>query len=123
MTNDFAVIRLADIILMKAEAQFRNGNIDDALATINQKVDDVSIRSRANMPDFALSEMNPDGLLAERARELSWEGWRRNDMIRLGHFTDARIPEKAVSADYRKLYPIPQAELDKNPYLKQNPGY
>jgi hypothetical protein len=44
-------------------------------------------------------------------------------MIRLGHYLDARIPEKAASADYRKLYPIPQTELDKNPYLVQNPKY
>jgi starch-binding outer membrane protein, SusD/RagB family len=123
MSNDFAVYRLADIILMKAEAQYRSGKIADALITINQKINGVSIRSRANMPDFTLSEMTADGLLAERARELSWEGWRRNDMIRLGHFTDARIPEKELSQDYRKLYPIPQAEMDKNPYLKQNPGY
>jgi hypothetical protein len=59
----------------------------------------------------------------ERACELSWEGWRRNDMIRLGHFTDARVPEKEISLNYRKLYPIPQGELNKNPYLEQNPGY
>jgi hypothetical protein len=67
--------------------------------------------------------MNLNGLLRERACELSWEGWRRNDLIRFGHFTDARIPEKLVSEPFRFLYPIPQAELDKNPYLVQNPGY
>ena len=123
MSNDFAVFRLADIILMKAEAQFRNGDIAAALTTINQKINGVSIRSRAGLPDFSASEMNLDGLLKERARELSWEGWRRNDLIRFGHFTDARIPEKAVTANYRILYPIPEAEISKNPYLKQNPGY
>ena len=123
MSNDFAVFRLADIILMKAEAQLMNNDIAGALATINQKINDVSIRSRAGLPDFTASEMNPDGLLKERACELSWEGWRRNDMIRLGHFTDARTPEKGVSENFRKLYPIPQAELAKNPYLQQNPDY
>lgn len=123
ISNDFAVMRLADIILMKAEAQFRNGNAADALTTMNFKTDGISIRSRAGMPDFGTGDMNLDGLLAERARELSWEGWRRNDMIRFGHFTDARVPEKSVSDDYRNLYPIPASELLKNPYLKQNPGY
>ena len=123
MSNDFAVFRLADIILMKAEAQFRTGNIADALTTINQKINGVSIRSRAGMPDFPSTEMTLDGLLDERARELSWEGWRRNDMIRFNRFTDARIPEKAVSASFRHLFPIPESELSKNPYLKQNPGY
>jgi hypothetical protein len=123
MSNDFAVFRLADIILMKAEAQFMNGNVPGALATINQKINGISIHSRANLLDFTAAEMTPDGLLKERACELSWEGWRRNDMIRLGHYLDARIPEKTVSPDYRKLYPIPQTELDKNHYLVQNPGY
>ncbi len=123
MRNDYPQFPIADIILMKAEAQYRNGDAAGALTTINQKINGVSIRSRANQPDFSVIEMNPDGLLAERARELSWEGWRRNDMIRLGHYTDARIPEKAVSKNFRMLYPIPKSELDKNPYLVQNPGY
>jgi starch-binding outer membrane protein, SusD/RagB family len=123
MSNDFAVIRLADVILMKSEAQFRNGDALAAVATINYETNGISIRSRAGLSAFGESEMNLDGLLKERARELSWEGWRRNDLIRFGHFTDARVPEKLVSDDYRNLYPIPHSELVKNPYLKQNPGY
>ncbi len=85
MSNDFAAYRLDDIILMKGEAQFRNGDIPGALITINQKIIGVSIRSRAGLPDFAPLEMTPDGFLAERARELSWKAHRRKDMIRLGH--------------------------------------
>lgn len=123
MSNDFAVYRLADIILMKAEAQFRNGDAAGALVTINKKYNGVSIRSRTGLPDFSANEMNLDGLLRERARELSWEGHRRNDLIRFDHFTDPRIPEKAQSEDFRKLFPIPKAELDKNQYLEQNDGY
>ncbi|HET7896574.1 MAG TPA: RagB/SusD family nutrient uptake outer membrane protein, partial [Flavisolibacter sp.] len=115
MSNDFAVYRLADIVLMKAEAQFRNGDAAAALTTVNQKTDGVSIRSRAGMPDFSAGEMNLDGLLAERERELSWEGHRRTDLIRFGHFTDARTPEKGVSENYRTLFPIPEPELAKNP--------
>ncbi|WP_121357123.1 RagB/SusD family nutrient uptake outer membrane protein [Flavisolibacter nicotianae] len=123
MSNDFAIYRLADIILMKAEAQFRNGDVAAALTTINQKIGGVSIRSRAGMPDFSAGEMNLDGLQAERERELSWEGHRRTDLIRFGHFTDARTPEKGVSENYRTMFPIPEPELAKNPCLVQNPGY
>lgn len=32
-------------------------------------------------------------------------------MIRLGHFTATRTPEKTLSANHRKCYPIPQPEL------------
>jgi hypothetical protein len=123
MSNDFAVYRLADIILMKAEAQFRNGDIAGALVTMNKAINGVSIRNRVGLPDFQTSDINPDSLLNERARELSWEGWRRNDMIRLGHFLDARIPEKQNSESFRMLYPIPEVERVKNHNLIQNPGY
>lgn len=121
MSNDFAVFRLADIILMKAEAQLMNGDAAEALATINQQIN-VSIRGRAGLPDFSAAEMTPDSLLNERACEFSWEGWRRNDMIRLGHFLDARAPENAAEI-WKKLYPIPENEIKKNKYLEQNPGY
>ena len=123
MSNDYQLFRLADIILMKMEAQVQLGDNTKALNTINQTYGSVSIRSRAKMPDFTMADLTGDSILAERARELSWEGWRRNDMIRLGHFTDARIPEKTATGDFRKLFPIPQVELQKNKFLQQNPGY
>ncbi len=124
MSNDYQLFRLADIILMKTEAEFNLGDYAGALNTINKKFNGItSIRSRANMPDFTMAELTADSILAERARELSWEGWRRNDMIRLGHFTDARVPEKIATPDYVKLFPIPQVEIQKNGNLLQNPGY
>lgn len=123
MDNDFAVYRLADVILMKAEAQLRAGNATEALSTLNKRYGTASIRSRVNMPDFTSEEMTLENLLKERARELAWEGHRRSDLIRFGTYLDARIPEKEVSENYRLLFPIPQAELAKNIYLKQNPGY
>lgn len=123
MSNDFAYFRLADIIMMKAEAQYRTGDAAGALITINQKINGVSIRSRSGLPDFSAAEMNLDGLLAERAREFTWEGHRRNDMIRFGRFTDARIPEKDISEQYRLLYPIPRSVMENNPNFIQNPGY
>ena len=123
MSNDFAYFRLADILLLKAEAQYRSGDIEGALLTINKKINGVSIRSRTALPDFSPIEMNLDGLLAERAREFSWEGLRRNDMIRFGKFTEERIPEKNKSDSFRELYPIPRAVLENNQNLIQNPGY
>jgi hypothetical protein len=124
MSNDYQLFRLADIILMKTEALINMGDYAGALNTINKKFNGItSIRSRANMPDFTMAELTADGILSERARELSWEGWRRNDMIRLGHFTDARVPEKIATPDFVKLFPIPQVEIQKNDSLKQNPGY
>lgn len=120
MSNDYAVFRLADIILMKAEAELRNGSAAVALNTINMPIA-ISIRQRAGLDNF--TSITLDEILAERARELAWEGWRRNDLIRFGKFNDARDPDKAVSPAFRRLFPIPKAQLDRNSNLTQNEGY
>ena len=54
MSNDFAVYRLADIILMKAEAQFRNGDAAGALITINKKYNGVSYVTEQDYPILAI---------------------------------------------------------------------
>ena len=78
------------------------------------------------------SEITPDFLLAERARELLWEAHRRTDLIRFGlyHTADLLWPYKggdsyagAAFPAYRCLFPLPPTELATNKALVQNPGY
>jgi len=116
MSNDWALFRLADIILMRGEAKFRLNRVADALTDINM------IRKRAGVPEFTAATLTLPAILDERGRELAWEGWRRQDQIRFGTFTNA-WQFKEVSAPTRALFPIPQRQLDGNPNLKQNPGY
>jgi hypothetical protein len=113
-SNDFVVFRLADAILIKAEAAFRLGKAAEALAGVN------TIRTRSGIAPLAtLTEAD---ILAERGREFAWEGWRRNDMIRFGTYTKERKFMKNLDKT-RELFPIPQPRIDANPLLKQNPGY
>jgi starch-binding outer membrane protein, SusD/RagB family len=112
--NDFAFFRLADALLMKAEAALWLGKDAEALAEVNK------IRTRAGVAPFAT--ITKEALLAERGRELAWEGWRREDMIRFGTFSKERKFMK-ITDKTRELFPIPQARIDGNPLLKQNPGY
>ena len=62
---DFAVFRLADVILMKAEAQLGNGDAAGAQATLNQQYGTVSLHSRANLPDFSLADITLDNILRD----------------------------------------------------------
>ena len=124
ISNDFPVFRYADILLMKAESEFRlNINLDDALADVNE------VRERAysgnTAHDWKLSDLTLDNLYAERAREMAWEMVRRQDMIRFGHFLEARtMPPKAADPDnHTYLLPIPASAILSNPNLQQNPGY
>ncbi len=61
-------------------------------------------------------------MLAERAREFSWEAWRRNDLIRFGKF-EGSWGGKTNTDVYRRIFPIPASEIILNPSLKQNTGY
>jgi len=124
--NDMPLLRLADVMLMKAEAILRgasptavNGEMQTPLLLVNK------IRARAGA--VAATSVDLNSLLDERARELSWEAWRRNDLIRYGQFeTEYPLPNDVLSMNKditRRLYPIPSTELKLNTNLKQNPGY
>ena len=115
-SNDIPIFRYADLLLMKAELLMRSGgDMGLALNLVNE------VRMRANATPLA--ELTYENLLAERARELFAEGHRRSDMIRFGTFLDARWEKPEISADYATLWPIPQAQIDANSNLIQNPGY
>lgn len=106
LSNDFPIFRLADIMLMKAEARVRQYlNGDDWINPI---------RERAGLD--ALTNATLDDILAERGRELFWEAHRRQDLIRFGKFNQAWW-EKPASDPSRKTFPIPQWVIDSNENL------
>jgi len=112
--NEYVIFRFADVLLMKAEALVRSNNAAAALPIVN------SIRARASATPF--TSVTLTNLLEERGREMAWEGWRRNDLIRFGRYLQA-WQEKAASGPERLLFPIPNEQLSVNPNLTQNPGY
>ncbi len=114
LNNDYPLIRLGDIILIKAEAAFRQGKTGDALTAINQ------VRTRAGMP--AYTSLTLDTIFEERGFEMFAEASRRTDMIRFGKWN---LPwwEKQASQPFRAIFPIPQQAIQANPNLVQNPGY
>ncbi|MGE8290832.1 MAG: RagB/SusD family nutrient uptake outer membrane protein [Sphingobacterium sp.] len=115
--NDWVVFRYSDVLLMQAEAILRGGtgSASEALDLVNK------IRTNRGVTNF--TSLTLENLLDERARELYWEGWRRQDLIRFGKFLLA-WQEKPADADPKTLlYPLPNQQLAVNPNLKQNPGY
>lgn len=124
MSNDGVVYRLAEAYLVKAEAEIRAGAPGDALTLVN------ALRARAGVPAWTAADLTLPNLLAERGREMAWEGFRRSDLIRfevadgIKYFGAARKPGKSADADtHSYLFPVPQAQLISNPKLTQNPGY
>lgn len=124
--NDLAVIRLADILLMKSEALMRkNGG-----AATQEAVDLVNrVRERAfdnpGAHAYTTATLTLDELLDERSRELYFEGVRRNDLIRFDKWVrgEWEWADRSIEGDYRNVFPISQHHINVNPNLNQNPGY
>ena len=124
--NDLAVIRYADILLLKAEALMRkNGGqaTQEAVDLVNQ----VRERAFVNLSEheFTTGTLTMDELLEERSRELYFEGVRRNDLVRFDKWVrgDWEWADRSNEGDYRNVFPIPQHHINVNPNLTQNPGY
>ncbi len=115
--NDWVVFRYADVLLMRAEAILRGGTGTqaDALALVN------SIRTNRGVA--TLPALTLDVLIDERGRELYWEGWRRQDLIRFGKFLEPWQEKPADAGPHTLVYPIPAQQLAVNPNLEQHPGY
>ncbi len=117
LSNDFPILRFSDIWLTKAEAEARAaGDWDKVIAYT------APLRERAGLANLA-SPVSAEAFLAERSREVFYEGWRRSDLIRFGEFSKARGLRPSDSAPERRLWPIPKQQLNANPNLDQNPGY
>jgi len=128
---DFPLFRLAEQFLIYAEAAARGTSSEEkanAVIYINK------LRYRAygnNNGNISAGDLTPEFILDERARELYWEGFRRTDLIRFNRFTEGSylwpwkgdVKGGTGVADYKKLYPIPSADLSSNPNLVQNTGY
>lgn len=71
----------------------------------------------------ALAAVTLNDLYLERSRELAWECWHRNDMIRFGRFESSYGLGKTNADPTRRLFPIPSTAMAVNKTLVQNPGY
>lgn len=117
--NDVPIFRYSDIILMKAEAILRGGTPTlghTALSLVNM------VRAQRTT-SAALGAVTLNDLYLERCREMSFECWHRNDMIRFGHFEDSYGLKKTNADTYRRIYPIPTVAFSANNKLVQNTGY
>ena len=92
------ISRLAEIYLIRAEANAKTGNTAAALADVNL------IRTRAGIPAAGLwttdnlgTKTALDVVLAERKLELAWEGHRKFDVFRNGYSLDRRYPGTHLS--------------------------
>src|SRR5436190_21595065 len=123
-TNEFVYFRFPDVLLMKAEAIMRGGSPTSAGPYGSTALDIVNyIRTDPSRGAPKLVSIDDSILLDERGRELWWENWRRQDMIRFGTFLKPFQEKDYLSDKKYLLFPIPADQVALNHNLKQNPDY
>lgn len=139
---DLPLIRYADVLLMWAEALVELNNLPEAILKVNE------VRARAGMP--ALQQTDPSkgtyvssqSNLRDRVRderrvefpneginyfdELRWKTWK-NTVFKTANGAQqvwgANVNVYTYGGDYLYTWAIPQVEIERNPNLKQNPGW
>jgi hypothetical protein len=148
LSVDYPLLRYSDILMMKAECLLRTGKADDAAIIVSQ----VRARAFKTNPakavvtgaelkmgsSYKYGYYNTNGTISDFQGgadiqfgrfldELGWEfaaeGRRRQDIIRFDVFNTKTWFNHRPSSPTKRLFPIPEGELIKNPNLKQNPGY
>jgi hypothetical protein len=132
--DDIVLLRLADIILLAAEANNQLGNTSDAITELNL------IRTRAGLPNTTATTKSDlaMAILNERQMELVFECTRWNDLLRADANGTINIVDLMAQQfdshgnnlnynmapdKHQYIFPIPQQDLQLNKNLKQNPGY
>lgn len=118
------VLRLSEMILIKAEAHAQLGGQDAAAQTA---INLITARANASAITSTGAALLQD-ILDERRRELAFEGHRYGDIKRLqmdmDRGTGCTLTNGNCNISYGdKLYawPIPQEEVDANPNMTQDP--
>lgn len=136
---NWIVYRYADVLLMKAEALSQLGNFPGAFDIITE------IRDRAGVGAISIANSPvayEDAILQERALELSYEGKRWFDLLRMGRrnnyarkaklieiivsnvpSTQKRILATKLTNPLGWYLPIYEDEIERNKNLVQNPYY
>jgi hypothetical protein len=125
--DDVKIIRYAEVLLTLAEGYAQTGDNVNALLYVNKVAQqrDPSFIGYADTGAALISD-----ILNERRKELAFEGLRFFDLTRTAS-TITRPAQSNTAAtistiapgDTRRILPIPQAEIDANASIKQNPGY
>jgi len=120
--DNIVVLRLSEMYLIRAEAILNGASISGATA-----VGDLNM-IRSNRGATTLGDATLTDVYQERRRELCYEGHELFDLARTQRSLvrveyDGAVNQNIPFPDYRWAMPIPQAEMDANENMVQNPGY
>jgi hypothetical protein len=126
-SQNIIIYRLADVLLLNAEARNELGDVDGARTIVDQ------IRARVDLSPTPATDQASMRFAIEKERrlELAFEGVRWYDLVRTNRAVEVMNTVKDGNNnglnynldDNKLIWPIPQGEMDKNENLTQNTGY
>lgn len=134
--NDFKIMRVAEMYLVRAEALARQSQFGPAAADIAAL---RTARSSSTATPGAYADLAAaiQDIKDERRLELCYEGHRYLDIKRFASILNVGITRDAVdvnflgnnfpssvgATDNRLIFPLPDSEISGNPLITQAPGY
>ena len=123
-SNNYPVIRYADVILMYAEALNQNGKTAEACKYLNMtRRRGFGYQTTETSPvDLQTTDKAQFALIVEQERrvELAFENHRWFDLIRTGRAVEVMRSKGFSLNETNLICPIPQKQIDVNPKLTQN---
>ena len=123
-SNNYPVIRYADVILMYAEALNQNGKTAEACKYLNMtRRRGFGYQTTETSPvDLQTTDKAQFALMVEQERrvELAFENHRWFDLIRTGRAVEVMRSKGFSLNETNLICPIPQNQIDVNPKLTQN---
>jgi hypothetical protein len=137
---DFMVSRLSEMYFIRAEARVAAGDLV-GVGTNLKAILDARFPTAQVAPVFANPQAAWKGILDERRKELSFEGFRFIDLKRIGTLAGAGLDRDAAEyassawsfpagnpsnlplSSFKFALPIPQVEVNGNALIQQNQGY
>ncbi|AZA84822.1 hypothetical protein C1637_18755 [Chryseobacterium lactis] len=138
--NDYKIMRISEMYLIKAEARANAGDLA-GVGLVLKSILDARLGTVQTAPLYTNIQAAWAGILKERRLELAYEGHRYIDIKRLGTLANVTIdrdpadysssssnfpaanPVNLPNSSYKFALPIPQDELNANPGIVQNVGY
>lgn len=123
-SNNYPVIRYADVILMYAEALNQNGKTAEACKYLNmtRRRGFGYQTTETSLVDLQTTDKAQFALMVEQERrvELAFENHRWFDLIRTGRAVEVMRSKGFSLNETNLICPIPQKQIDVNPKLTQN---
>lgn len=111
-TDIVPTLLYSEVVMLAAECAYRLGNAGDAISYYNRLAESRGVATISSTTDFMTHMLS------------LWQTELKGTGTYFAFLKRNRLAEEVLNIPaYKQVLPIPQNELNANPYITQNPGY